>query len=231
MLTDTKLKNLKSADKAYKVPDRDGLYALVLKSGNVSFRYNYRVHGRQETLVLGQYGTSGLSLQEARARLSEAKKELSEGKSPARLKAQVRTQAAAGGRFGAWAEQWLLKYKMAESTRDMRCAVYERDLKRPFGSLLLHEITHNELRSVCDAILARGAPATAVHARDIVKLVFRYAEQRGQQITVQLDSGRHRHPNGKPQAPKCSGRHNHIRVIHLPNPHSHRLLSNDHQLS
>lgn len=187
MLTDTKLKNLKPADKAYKVPDRDGLYALVLKSGTVSFRYNYRVHGRQETLVLGQYGTSGLSLQEARARLSEAKKELSEGKSPARLKAQVRTQAAAGGRFGAWAEQWLLKYKMAESTRDMRRSVYERDLKRPFGSLLLHEITHNELRSVCDTILARGAPATAVHARDIVKLVFKYAEQQGQQIINPAD--------------------------------------------
>ena len=72
MLTDTKLKNLKPADKAYKVPDRDGLYALVLKSGTVSFRYNYRVHGQQETLVLGQYDTSGLSLQEARAWLSEA---------------------------------------------------------------------------------------------------------------------------------------------------------------
>lgn len=187
MLTDTKLKNLKPADKAYKVPDRDGFYALVLKSGTVSFRYNYRVHGRQETLVLGQYGTSGLSLQEARARLIEAKKGLSEGKSPARLKAQLRTQAAAGGRFGAWAEQWLLKYKMAESTRDMRRSVYERDLKRPFSSLKLHEITHNALRALCDGIVARGAPATAVHARDIVKLVYRYAQQRGQQIENPAD--------------------------------------------
>lgn len=29
MLTDTKLKNLKPAEKAYKVPDRDGRYATV----------------------------------------------------------------------------------------------------------------------------------------------------------------------------------------------------------
>ncbi|OEZ93131.1 putative prophage CPS-53 integrase [Janthinobacterium sp. HH106] len=187
MLTDTKLKNLKPAEKAYKVPDRDGMYATVLPSGTISFRYNYRLNGRYETLVLGRYGAGGLSLQEARERLQDAKKAQSEGKSPSRLKAQSRNQLADGEPFSVWAERWLLKYKMAESTRDMRRAVYERDLKRPFGSLLLHEITHNELRSVCDAILARGAPATAVHARDIVKLVFKYAEQRGKKVENPAD--------------------------------------------
>lgn len=167
--------------------DRDGMYATVLPSGTVSFRYNYRVNGRYETLVLGRYGAGGLSLQEARERLREAKKAQSEGKSPSRLKAQSRNRLATGEPFSVWAERWLVKYKMAESTRDMRRAAYERDLKRPFGNLLLHEITHNELRSVCDAILARGAPATAVHAREIVKLVFKYAEQRGQQIINPAD--------------------------------------------
>jgi hypothetical protein len=54
MLTDTKLRNLKPREKAYKVADRDGLYVSVLPSGTVSFPYNYRVNGRQETLVLGR---------------------------------------------------------------------------------------------------------------------------------------------------------------------------------
>lgn len=56
MLTDTKLKNPKPAGKACMVPDRNGMYAMVLPSGTVSFRYNYRVNGRYETLVLGRYG-------------------------------------------------------------------------------------------------------------------------------------------------------------------------------
>ena len=43
MLTDTKLKNLKPAEKIYKVSDRDGLYVAVLPSGTVSFRYNYTI--------------------------------------------------------------------------------------------------------------------------------------------------------------------------------------------
>mgnify|MGYP000399617632 CR=1 FL=1 len=55
MLTDTKLKNLKPQEKLYKVSDRDGLYVAVLTSGSVSFRYDYRINGRRETLVIGQY--------------------------------------------------------------------------------------------------------------------------------------------------------------------------------
>lgn len=61
----------------------------------------------------------------------------------------------------------------------MRRSVYERDLAKPFGRLKLEEITAEELRGLCDRIVARGAPATAVHARDIVMLVFRYAHDRG----------------------------------------------------
>lgn len=55
VLTDAALRNLKPKDKAYKVTDRDGLYVYVLKSGTISFRYNYAINGRQETLVLGRY--------------------------------------------------------------------------------------------------------------------------------------------------------------------------------
>lgn len=83
MLTDTKLRNLKPGEKTYKVADRDGLYVAVLPSGTVSFRYNYRINGRQETLVLGRYGPEGLSLAEAREMLIAAKKSLACGDSPA----------------------------------------------------------------------------------------------------------------------------------------------------
>jgi hypothetical protein len=61
VLTDTKLKNLKPQEKLYKVSDRDGLYVAVLTSGSVSFRYDYRINGRRETLVIGQYGRDGIT--------------------------------------------------------------------------------------------------------------------------------------------------------------------------
>jgi hypothetical protein len=60
MLTDTKLRNLKPKDKLYKVNDRDGLYVAVTPAGSISFRYNYSIHGRQETITFGRYGVGGI---------------------------------------------------------------------------------------------------------------------------------------------------------------------------
>ena len=57
MLTDTKLRNLKPQDKLYKVNDRDGLYVAVTPAGTISFRHNYSISGRQETLTIGRYGS------------------------------------------------------------------------------------------------------------------------------------------------------------------------------
>ncbi|TQK03395.1 site-specific integrase [Herbaspirillum sp. SJZ107] len=187
MLTDATLRNLKPRDKGYKVSDRDGLYVYVLASGTISFRYNYAINGRQETLVLGRYGPGGLKLGEARELLAEAKKALAAGRSPARQKANIRERRKDENTFGQWAEEWLERYMMAESTRDMRRSVYERDLKKPYEKLKLDEITEEELRRLCDRIVARGAPATAVQAREIVMLVFRYARERGQKALNPAD--------------------------------------------
>jgi integrase len=179
MLSDTKLRNLKPRGKPYKVADRDGLYVVVTPTGAISFRYNYRINGRQETLVLGRYGTDGITLAEARERLLAAKKLVSEGKSPARQKSREIQKIRDAETFGTWADLWIKHYPMAESTRDMRRSVYERDLKEPFGRLKMTEISHEDLRELCDKIVARGAPATAVHAREVVHMVYRYALDRG----------------------------------------------------
>ncbi|TIO63930.1 Arm DNA-binding domain-containing protein, partial [Mesorhizobium sp.] len=53
MLTDIALKKLKPKDKIYKVADRDGMYATVSPAGQISFRYDYRMNGRRETVTLG----------------------------------------------------------------------------------------------------------------------------------------------------------------------------------
>ena len=187
MLTDTKLRNLKPRDRLYKVNDRDGLYAAVTSAGSISFRYNYSISGRQETLTLGRYGSGGITLSEARERLNEAKKMVSAGKSPAREKARDKARVKDAETFGAWADKWLRGYQMADSTRDMRKAVYVRDLKEPFGNQKLAEITHEDLRALTDAIVERGAPATAVHAREVVLQVYRWAIERGQKVENPAD--------------------------------------------
>jgi len=92
MLTDTKLRNLKPKGKLYKVNDRDGLYVAVTTAGSISFRYNYSINGRQETITFGRYGVGGITLAEARERLNEAKRMVIDGKSPAKEKARAKAR-------------------------------------------------------------------------------------------------------------------------------------------
>lgn len=62
MLTDAALKALRPRDKIYKIADRDGMYVRVMPSGGISFRLDYRLNGRRETVYLGKYGRDGISL-------------------------------------------------------------------------------------------------------------------------------------------------------------------------
>ncbi|PXX42257.1 tyrosine-type recombinase/integrase [Aquitalea magnusonii] len=188
MLTDTKLKNLKPQDKLYKVTDRDGLYVAVSPAGTVTFRYDYRLNGRRETLTIGRYGPAGLSLAAARESLIEAKKDIAAGKSPAKEKQRGKRQDRAAKTFGEFTVSWLADYGMAESTKAMRESILNRDILPVFQNHKLGEITDEDLRSLCDKIKARGAPATAVHAREIVQQIYRWAIERGQKVTNPADT-------------------------------------------
>ena len=78
MLTDAALKHLRPKEKIYKVTDRDGMYVLVKPSGTLTFRLDYRMNGRRETVTFGKYGPAGLSLARARELCIDAKRAISE---------------------------------------------------------------------------------------------------------------------------------------------------------
>ncbi|EFB4170786.1 tyrosine-type recombinase/integrase [Escherichia coli] len=179
MLTDTKLKNLKPQDKLYKVSDRDGLYVAVLTSGTVSFRYDYRINGRRETLVIGQYGRDGISLAEAREELIAAKKLLKAGQSPAAAKRDGIKKIRGAETFAVHTDSYMKHVILAESTRAMKQAVIDRDILPVLGNKMMAEITTSMVRDLCDRIVERGGRATAVQARAIISSVYRHANDRG----------------------------------------------------
>ena len=187
MLTDTAIKALRSQKKLYKVSDRDGMYVVVQPSGAIVFRYDYRLNGRRETLTLGRYGPDGLSLARAREKLIDAKRAISEGRSPAQEKQHDKRRLKEAKRFGEFGEKWFQESRMAESTRAMRRSIYERDILPTFRNRLLTEITPDDLRVMCGKVKDRGAPATAVHVRDIVKLIFAFAILHGEKVANPAD--------------------------------------------
>ena len=182
MLTDTALRNLKPKSLTYKASDRDGMYVTVSPAGTVTFRYDYRLNGRRETLTIGRYGPGGISLALAREKLLDAKKAVAAGRSPALEKQREKRRLTAAKNFGDVALKWLADAKMADSTRAMRKHVVDRDILPVFRSRLLNEITADDLRALCNKVKARGAPATAVHVRDIVKQVYAFAILHGERV-------------------------------------------------
>lgn len=187
MLTDSKIKSLKPKDKVYKVADRDGLYLSVSTAGTITFRYDYRINGRRETLTIGKYGADGINLAEARERLMKARKQVSEGISPATEKRNQKNLIRNADRFYVFAEKYLADVQLAESTKALRIATYERDIKETFGNRLMTEITTDEIRKHCEKIKERGAPSTAIFVRDLIANVYRYAIQRGHKFENPAD--------------------------------------------
>lgn len=180
MLTDTALRNLKPKSKIYKASDRDGMYVTVSPGGTVTFRYDYRLNGRRETLTLGRYGADGISLAMARELLLDARKTVLKGMSPALEKRREKRRATDIKTFGTAMDAWFANAKLADSTRAMRKHIIDRDILPVFRNRLLTEIQPEDLQALCNKVKERGAPATAVQIRDIVKQVYVYTIAHGE---------------------------------------------------
>ena len=198
MLTDMQLRAVKPTAKIFKVADQQGLYAAVTPKGVISFRFDYRIHGRRETLVIGKYDASrgakkpketselaygqAVTLAEARLLLARAHRSVDLGESPSRAKTDKRLEAAEALTFGSWADKYFAEADLADSTKAMRRSIYNRNLAAEFGRLKLEEITPGRLLARCERIKERGAAAPAVHAREIVLQVYRFVQARGWKI-------------------------------------------------
>ncbi len=187
MLTDSALKHLKRKAKPYQVSDRDGMYVYVTATGTISFRYDYRINRRRETLVLGKYGRDGISLAVAREKCLDARRMVREGQSPTQQKRREKQKLREAKSFAQFAENWFNDARMAESTRAMRRTVYNRDIAPVFQNRLLHEIKPDDIRAVCLKVKDRGAPATAIHVRDIIKQIYAFAILNGEKTRNPAD--------------------------------------------
>ncbi len=155
----TEGKDLQSRGSGRDVRPRDALR-------RVSFRLDYRLNGCRETVYLGKYGPSGLSLARAREKCIDARRAIAARISPAIEKQREKRRLKEAKSFGEFGEEWLTAAPMADSTRAMRRSIFERELLPTWRSRLLTEITPDDLRALCAGIVDRGVPATAIHVRD-----------------------------------------------------------------
>jgi len=132
MLTEFALRSPKPRTAPYKIADRDGMYVAVSPAGTISFRYDYRINGRRETLTIDRYGRDGIWLALVREKLLDARRAVREGKSPAVEKQRQKQRRALAKTFGEWAASWLDGARMADTTRSVRKGIVARDVLPAF---------------------------------------------------------------------------------------------------
>ncbi len=79
-------------------------------------------------------------------------------------------------------------YSNLEEDQGLRSrSIFERELLPVWRNRLLTEITPDDLRTHCGKIVERGAPATAIHVRDILKQIYGFAILHGEKVANPAD--------------------------------------------
>ena len=180
MLTDTKIKQAKVAEKPYKIYDAEGLYIEIAPTGSKRWRWRYRWNGKEKLLSFGIYPEVPLKL--ARDRRTAAKEVLVSGVDPsqARKEEKVESRAAANS-FAAMAEEWYALYSVPWSEHykeQVRRRIDEYLIPR-LGRRALSEITPIEIMGILTALEKRGVIETANRGLGICSQIFRRAVATG----------------------------------------------------
>lgn len=189
-LTDSAVKAAKPKDKPYKLSDMNRLYLLVSTAGGKSWKWNYRLDGKDCTYTIGTY--PGVSLSEAREKRIAIAKLVQQGIHPVDHEEEQRRKARAEKVAIFWvvAEEWIALNKVNWSPAYLRqVEVYLERYAGPkteFGQRPIRQITAPEITQLVTSVANRtgcaegerkatGAPALAINLRLWCSAVFRRA--------------------------------------------------------
>ncbi|QSR23191.1 integrase arm-type DNA-binding domain-containing protein [Hyphomonas sp. KY3] len=176
-LTDTRIRNLKKAEKPYKVADGGGLYLQVTATGSKLWRMRYRFDGKQKLLSFGAY--PDLTLQKARQRRQAARALLADGVDPAEHAKEAKAQQAAltehtFARIGDELVEKLRKEGKADVTLKKKRWLLDM-ANADFGEQPITSITAPQVLKTLRKVEAKGNYESARRLRSTIGSVFRYA--------------------------------------------------------
>lgn len=169
MLTNAAVKAARARASAYKLADGRGLHLFVAPSGRKSFRLRFRFGGAEQLLTIGTW--PDVSLENARARVTEAREQLARGEDPRAAAAAVPAtfEAAACAWLTLQADGWTPVH-----AADVAASL-ERDVFPAIGAAELAAIAPAEILALLRAVERRGARETAHRLRQRIGAVFELA--------------------------------------------------------
>ncbi len=186
MLNDTRIRNATKKAKPYKLTDVKGLYIEIRPTGAKLWRYRYRINGKENVHVMGEYFRDAMtpghvSLEEARRRRASARELVRQGIHPAQQRdaSKASQQAQNANTFEAVARDWLTENAKRWTPR------HGETIKRAIEGEVFPDIGALPIRSKAEvfaaAILAimkrveKYAPVKAISLRQWCSAVFCYA--------------------------------------------------------
>ncbi len=177
MLTDKQCRAATPEAGKAKLFDGNGLYLEILRSGAKSWRWKYRLDGKEKRLTFGLYPT--VSLKDARIEREKAAALLRQGVDPAidRSGRAALTQADAEPTFQQVALDWhASQTKLFDARHAKRVKrALENDVFPAIGKLPINQVTSPQIVTLLRAIEARGSADVAHRARQRISDVFVYA--------------------------------------------------------
>ena len=174
-LSDPDVRHAKPREKSYKLPDGGGLYCEILSTGTKSWRYRYRIQGKEKTFTIGNYPDVGLS--EARTLRDRAKAKIKTGVDPSQQK-QIEKKLLKENTFQAIAEKWIdtKKPPAGSASNYKRVDAYlKRDVYPVLGNRDIATIKAPEIIPVITNVSDRGAIDAARRVKGWIQQVFAYA--------------------------------------------------------
>ncbi len=176
MLTDLQCKS-PPADGKSKLFDGHGLYLEILKSGARSWRWKYRIHGKEKRLTFGLY--PDVSLKKARIAREQAAALLRTGVDPSIDRVLQAAQAAAQGEHTfksvalTWHASQVPLFKPRHAAHVLR--TLENDVFPAIGKMPISQVTSPQIVTLLRKIEARGSADVAHRCRQRISDIFVHA--------------------------------------------------------
>jgi hypothetical protein len=180
VLTDAQCRKARTEDKPLKLFDQRGLFLYVTKTGLKSWRWKFRVDGREKVLTFGKYPE--VSLVEAREAHTAALKQRRDGLDPAFEKRQAKAtaKAATANTFESMAHSWFAVWSASRSPayaqKVMRA--FEKDVFPHLGSAPISRIDETMIVDVLNKMKDRALDQ-AHRMRQRISEIFEHAEALG----------------------------------------------------
>ena len=172
MLTNAAVKAARPRAAAYKLADAAGLHLYIAPTGLRSWRWRFRLAGKEQLLTIGSWPE--MSLDQARAARDHAREQLGRGEDPRLGRSAEDPQRRAFEHIGRRWHAHMLPRWTPKHAADV-VASLERDVFPAIGAMPIASITVPVLLTALRTIEERGSLETARRVHQRVRKIFGYA--------------------------------------------------------